>query len=418
MKPHDLRAGSGKVNKSASLLLSPAAAKAASMNRVQAIIVAGNRLTLLVEGPERLDVLIDLIDRARQSLRILYYIYADDHAGKRVNEALIAAARRGVDVALIVDGFGSDESPEGRFFDPLGAAGVKVCRFVPKLGRRYLLRNHQKLALADAETEQPRIIIGGFNIEDDYFGTAGDQAWRDLGLLVEGPAAARIAGYFDALNGWIREGEGKLRHLNRALAQWSEVDGDMRWLIGGPTRRLSPWARAVRRDMRAAGRIDIIAAYFTPGPTMLRRIDKVGRRGREVRVVTARKSDNNATIAAARFTYRGLLKRGIRVFEYLPTKLHTKLYAVDDAVYIGSANFDMRSLFINLELMLRIDDPAFAAHVRSYIDGEVAQSEEITYERYLAATGWWQRVKQFAAYLLVGIADPVVSRSLNFGIDE
>ena len=78
----------------------------------------------------------------------------------------------------------------------------------------------------------------------------------------------------------------------------------------------------------------------------------------------------------------------------------------------------MRSLFINLELMLRIDDPAFAAHVRQYIDGEIAQSEEITLDRYMAATGLWQRAKQFIAYLLVGVADPLVSRSLNFGIDE
>ena len=388
------------------------------MNSASSFTVAGNRLTLLIEGPERLDALIGLIEGARRSLRMLYYIYADDHAGERVNHALIAAAGRGVEVSLIVDGFGSDDAADRRFFDPLEAAGVSVCRFAPRLGRRYLLRNHQKLALADAEEEAPRIIIGGFNIEDDYFGTAGDQAWRDLGLLVEGQAAARIAGYFDALNSWVRTPKGKLRHLNRALSQWSEQEGEVRWLIGGPTRRLSPWARAVRADMRRAERIDLIAGYFTPSPTMLRRIDRAGRKGRAVRVVTARKSDNNATIAAARFTYRGLLKRGIRVFEYLPTKLHTKLYAVDSAVHIGSANFDMRSLFINLELMLRIEDDAFADHVRTYIDGEIAQSEEITMDQYLAATGLWQRAKQFVAYLLVGVADPVVSRTLNFGIDD
>lgn len=389
------------------------------MDNATPFTVAGNRLTLLPEGPARLAALIDLIARARRSLRILYYIYADDDSGRRVNEALIAAAKRGVEVALIVDGFGSDDAADRRFFDPLEAAGVSVCRFVPRIGRRYLLRNHQKLALADGEdVAAARIIVGGFNIEDDYFGTDEQQAWRDLGLLVEGPAAGRMRGYFDALHDWVRQSGGKLRHLNRALAQWSEHQGAVRWLIGGPTRRLSPWARAVRRDMGAARRIDIIAGYFTPSPTMLRRIDKAGKSGNAVRVVTARKSDNNATIAAARFTYRGLLKRGIRVFEFLPTKLHTKLYVIDDAVHVGSANFDMRSLFINLELMLRIDDAAFAAHVRSYVDGEIARSEEITYDRYLADTGLWQRMKQFAAYLLVGVADPLLSRTLNFGIDE
>ena len=157
--------------------------------------------------------------------------------------------------------------------------------------------------------------------------------------------------------------------------------------------------------------------YFTPSPSILRRLDRTGRRGKAVRIVTAAKSDNNATIAAARFTYKGLLKKGVRLFEYQPTKLHTKLYVVDDAVFIGSANFDMRSLFINMELMLRIEDPAFAAHVRRYVDGEVAKSQEITPEVEAQRTGPVQRVRQLAAYLLIAVIDPSVSRGLNFGID-
>ncbi|MEG3163619.1 phosphatidylserine/phosphatidylglycerophosphate/cardiolipin synthase family protein [Sphingomonas sp. PB2P19] len=375
--------------------------------------VDGNTLTLLDTGPRRLDALLALIDGAERTLRILYYIYADDESGRRVNAALIAAAERGVTVSLIVDGFGSDDSDDG-FFDPVEAAGVGVCRFSASFGRRYLLRNHQKLALAD----ECRIIIGGFNVEDDYFGTVAEQAWRDLGLLVEGPAAGRMAGYFDALKDWIHDGRGRLRRLNAALARWSESQGTTRWLIGGPTRKLSPWARAVRDDMRGGSRIDVIAGYFTPSPALLRRLDRAGKRRAAVRIVTASKSDNTATIAAARFTYAGLLRKGVRVFEYQPTKLHTKLYVIDDAVHIGSANFDMRSLFINLELMLRIEDPAFAEHVRGYVDGEVAKSTEITAESYRAQTGWLQRVKQFGAYFLVAVVDPNVSRGLNFGIDE
>ena len=378
--------------------------------------VDGNRLTLLDTGPRRLDALLALIDGARTDLRILYYIYADDTTGRRVNAALIAAAGRGVATALIVDGFGSET--DEAFYAPLREAGVSVCRFSPRFGRRYLLRNHQKLALADAGTDGQRIIIGGFNVEDDYFGTEREQAWRDLGLLIEGAAASRMAGYFDALEQWIGRPKGKLRHLNRALSQWSETQGPLRWLIGGPTRRLSPGARTVRDDMRRGTRIDLIAAYFTPSPAILLRLDRAGRGGTAVRVVTAGKSDNDATIAAARFTYRGLLKKGVRVFEYQPTKLHTKLYVVDDAVHIGSANFDMRSLFINLELMIRIEDANFAAAVRDYVDGEIAQSREITPELYADATGWWQRAKQFAAYLIVGVLDPTVSRGLNFRSDE
>lgn len=378
--------------------------------------VDGNRLTLLDTGPRRLDALLALIDGAQVDLRILYYIYADDATGRRVNAALIAAAKRGVSTALIVDGFGSET--DEAFYAPLREAGVSVCRFSPRFGRRYLLRNHQKLALADAGGGGQRIIIGGFNVEDDYFGTPAEEAWRDLGLLVEGPAAGRLAGYFDALHDWVREPGGKVRPLNKALSRWSETHGTTRWLIGGPTRRLSPWARAVRDDLRRGKRIDIIAAYFTPSPTILRRLDKAGRRKATVRVVTAAKSDNAATIAAARFTYAGLLRKGVQVFEYQPTKLHTKLYVIDDAVHVGSANFDMRSLFINMELMFRVEDRAFADHVRGYVEGEIARSQPITKAWYKAHTGPVQRIRQFFAYLMIAVVDPGVSRGLNFGIDE
>ena len=381
-----------------------------------AFTVDGNRLTLLDTGPRRLDALLRLIDDAEHSVRILFYIYADDTAGRRVAEALTAAARRGVRVAVIVDGFGS--AIGDRFFAPLEDAGGTVCRFSPRWGRRYLLRNHQKLALADGETERSRIITGGFNVEDDYFGTPADRAWRDLGLLLEGPAAARMAPYFDALHDAITRPRLKARHLNRALAQFSEASGPLRWLIGGPTRKLSPWARALRHDIARGRCIDIIAGYFTPSPLILRRIGRAGRSAAQVRVVTAAKSDNTATIAAARFGYAGLLRRGVRIFEYQPAKLHTKLYVVDDAAMIGSANFDMRSLFVNLELMLRIEDRAFADHLRRYVDGEIARSTEITAASYRRNTNWLQRLRQLGAYILVAVIDPSVSRGLNLGLDD
>ena len=383
--------------------------------------VDANRLTLLTTGRARFDALIALIDGAQESLRLLYYIFADDKAGQGVADALIAAAGRGVRVELIVDGFGSETAASHGFFEPMTAAGVSVCRFSPRFGRRYLLRNHQKLALADAGHDAARIIVGGFNIEDDYFGDGtkpAGEAWRDLGLIVEGPAAARMKDYFDSLRQWIQQPKGKLRHLNHALTGFSEQDGPLRWLIGGPTRRLSPWARTVRRDMRRGRRIDVIAGYFAPSPTMLRRLDHAGRKGGRVRVVTASRSDNDATIAAARFTYAGLLRKAVRIFEYQPSKLHTKLYVIDDAVHIGSANFDMRSLFINLEIMLRIEDPAFADHVRGYVDGEIERSSEVTKALYKAQTGVIRRARQFIAYILIAVVDPGVSRGLNVGIDE
>ena len=366
--------------------------------------VDGNRLTLLIEAGDRLAGLLALIDGARHSLRLLYYIFADDRAGRQVRDALLAARARGVTVSLIIDGFGS--APNDAFLEPLRAAGVDICRFLPRYGRRYLLRNHQKLALAD----ETRVIVGGFNVEDAYFEEAN--GWRDLGLLVEGPAAGRLTGYFDTLSAWTKKPKARMRDLRRALRRWSEPAGQVRWLLGGPARRLNPWARAVRDDLRRATCVALIAAYFAPSPALLRRLDKAGRRG-TARIITAAKSDNSTTVAAARFTYRGLLKKGVRIFEYQPSKLHTKLFIIDDAVHIGSANFDMRSLFLNMELMLRIEDKAFADRLRALFEHEVADSLEIT----RAETGWLARARNAFAYFLVSVVDYGVTRRLNIDAD-
>lgn len=370
--------------------------------------VADNRLTLLPDGPQRLEALIALIEEARHSLRILYYIFLDDVSGTRVRDALLAAAARGVEVSMLVDGFGS--TANRNFLQPLFDSHIGFCRFSPKYGRRYLLRNHQKLALAD----ERRVIIGGFNVSDDYFGTVESGAWRDLGLEVEGESVACLAPYFDDLLGWAQQPRRRIRDLRHMLQQHSITEGKLHWLFGGPTRRLSPWARAVRKDMLRAQRLDLIAAYFAPSPAMLRRIAKVGRRGK-VRLVTAAKSDNTATIGAARNIYWWLLKRGVEIFEYQPTKLHTKLFVVDDVVHIGSANFDMRSLFLNLEMMLRVDDPGFAAVMRRFVDGEVADSRAVTIESHRRERTLLNRFKWALAWFIVAVADYRIARQLNFG---
>ncbi len=373
--------------------------------------VAGNTLTLLPDGPQRLDALIGLIDGARESLRLLYYIWCEDESGTRVRDALVRAAARGVEVALLVDGFGAAEAKEP-FFAPLADAGARFCRFVPRYGRRYLLRNHQKLALADGR----KVIIGGFNISDDYFGTIAEGAWRDLGLQVEGDSVACLVDYFEALFAWALKPEARIRDLRRLLNQKSVTEGSLHWLFGGPTRRLSPWARAMRRDMKKAHRLDIIAAYFAPGPLLMRRTGNVARRrrGGEVRVITPSRTDHQATVGAARHTYWALLKRGARIFEYIATKLHTKLFVMDDVAYLGSANFDMRSLFLNLELMLRVDDRAFADAMRRYVDGEVADSDEITLAEHRKQRTLLNRIKWGIAYFLVAIADYRIAHRLNF----
>jgi len=177
---------------------------------------------------------------------------------------------------------------------------------------------------------------------------------------------------------------------------------------------MSPWARATSRDLLSTRDVEMIAAYFAPTWAMLRRIGRVGNRGR-ARIITAAKSDNHATIAAARYTYKNLLRRGVEIFEYQPIKLHTKLVVLDDIVHLGSSNFDIRSLYLNLEMMLRIDDPEFAQLMRNYFEQELGQSLPITAELNRKRSSWWTRLVQAISFFLVTSADYSITRRLNLG---
>jgi cardiolipin synthase len=380
----------------------------------RALSVDGNRLTVYPDGPERLEALIGLIDGARHSLRLLYYTYLADASGQRIKEALIRAVGRGVSVALLIDGFGSSTTPDD-YFTELSCSGAKVCRFNPSYGRRYLLRNHQKLALADGETRRGRAMIGGFNIADAYFGTVEQGAWRDIALIVEGPAAARLAPYYDKLIAWARSASPKLRTLRNLVHRYSESRGPLQWQFGGPTPRLSPWGVSTCKDLVHSRDVEIIAAYFAPTWGLLKRIARVGRRGR-ARVITAAKSDNKATIAAARFTYKRLLRRGVEIYEYLPTKLHTKLVVLDDVVHVGSSNLDIRSLFLNMELMLRVDDARFAKQMRAYFEGELSNSLAITPQLQNKRASLLNRMRWALSFFLVTSFDYGVTRRLNFNL--
>ena len=128
----------------------------------------------------------------------------------------------------------------------------------------------------------------------------------------------------------------------------------------------------------------------------------------------AGKTDNGATIGAARLLYRYLLKRKARIYEYQARPLHMKLLVIDDAVYIGSANLDVRSLFINLEIMVRIVDSGFASHMRDLIDGMVSESVEQTRILLKNRDSYWSRFKSGLAYFLVNSIDYSIGRRLRF----
>lgn len=372
-------------------------------------MIEGNRLVLIEEGPRRLSTLLDLIDGAQDSLCLYFYIFAADPVAEQVRDALVAALRRGVAVTLMIDAFGSGGTPD-LFFDAFVGAGGRLGRFGTRRSTRYLIRNHQKMAIADGS----RAVVGGFNVEAGYFAEGDDRlGWCDLALSVEGPAVVHLQSWYDGMARWVLDSDQGFRTLRRLVREWRPERGALQWLMGGPTRHLNGWVRAVKADLERGSRLDMVAAYFSPGRGMLRRITRIARRG-DARLIVPLLSDNTMTIGAARHLYHRMIRRGVALYEYECCKLHMKLIVVDDIVYVGSANFDKRSLFINVEIMLRVADAAFAEHVRQMVVRREAESRRIDRTAYRAMAGPLAKLRWLVSYLVVGVMDYTVTRRLNF----
>ena len=376
-----------------------------------AVEAAGQKLHFYPGGADRWEALLAMVADARETLDVCFYIFAEDEVSTRFRDALCDAAARGVAVRLIIDRFGAAASEN--FLQPLVDCGGEWLCFSPRKTQRYLIRNHQKMVVADGT----RAMFGGFNIENSYFEPPQDNGWNDIAITIDGPAVAGLVNWFERLHAWTAQDHARFRDIRREVREWdwSAADGKVKWLVGGPTRGLSSWAREVTRDLVEGRRLDVFMAYFSPPYTLLRRIARVSRKG-HTRLLMAAKSDNGATIGATRSLYSYLLKRGAKIWEFTPTKLHTKLIVLDDAVYMGSANFDMRSLYLNLEVVLRIDDAALADRMRDFVTYHIAASEEITPALHRRRRTLWNRVRWWAGWVLVSVIDYTVTRRLNLGI--
>lgn len=383
--------------------------------------VGDNKLQLVVSATDRMNGLVDLIDGAEQSLHLFYYMFEENTVGQSIMNRLIAACDRGVSVELMVDSFGSSDASQG-FFDQLTEKGGDFAMFSPRFSTSYFVRNHQKMAIADEKLA----LLGGFNISDQYFDQHGDDedisnnpnSWEDLGLLLRGPEVGRLMTYFRDLSRWVHNNNGHLRSLRKMVKNWNTGNGQFQWLIGGPSNRLSRWAVSIKNDLERGKQLDLVTAYFSPGQGLLRRIGKLSKRGGDSRLILAGKTDNAATIGASQLLYGYLLKRNARIFEYQPKRLHMKLVIVDKAVYIGSANFDLRSLFINVEIMLRIEDQDFADHARKLVDDLAIKAEPITREVHKTRKTFLNRLRWTLSYLVVNAIDYSVTRKVNFGLNR
>ena len=372
--------------------------------KVAGLAPGEERLQLIPSGPDGYDKLLELIESAEDSLRCYYYTFASDECGRKVLDGLVAAANRGVSVSLIVDDFGSIETNDG-FFDPLKEAGGAFCEFQPKLIEAYLLRNHQKMAIADEQ----RALIGSFNVGEEHMRTGGNRSWRDVGVFIEGPAAARLAGYYDQLEEWVRDENSRVRDLGRILADANETEGEVRWIFGGPARQESAYVQQVIDEFWNSDSVDMIMAYFAPSRRVLAAVRRVARQGR-LRLIAARKTDVRLSRAAAWHTYRKLLRVGAEIYEYIPLPLHTKLIVTKNAVFIGSGNFDVRSLYVNLEIMLRVEREDFHDEICKYFAAELEDSERIDIAALKRESNSFTRTLWRGAYWMMTSADWFMSR--------
>ena len=364
-------------------------------------------ISLLPSGESGLAQMSRLIEQARHNIQLQIYIFADDATGRRVREQLIAAARRGVRVRVIVDALGSF-SLGSDFFAALEKAGGKVRVFNPLHLGRFSYRNHRKMLVCDRR----RAVVGGFNVGDEYDGDGVEKGWLDVGITVRGELAGALAASFDRF--FVLAGEKQPRFMRlRSATERREARCDTgRMLLSGPGRGSNPLKASLLRDLDRAREVCIVSPYFLPPWRLRRRLMKKSRQGARVRLLLPGKSDVALAWYASRSIYARLIRAGVEILEYQPQILHAKMVIADEIMLIGSANFNTRSLLIDYELMLRFDDAELSRRARGWFDHHAEQARTIDSETLRRQSTLWTRLRERVSYWLMARLDPLVARWL------
>jgi cardiolipin synthase A/B len=361
-------------------------------------LIRGNSVRLLRNGHETFPAWLAAIDGARQRISLEMYIFSDDAIGRKFAAALMAAARRGVQVRLLYDFAGCRETPAA-FFNSLRAGGVHTIAY-----HRYRLwrprfwalwrRNHRKTLVCDGRVA----FTGGLNISNRWVGAAeGGGDWHDAAVQVEGPVVATIEAIF--LNTWNRRSRKAARLPVERLVK-PQPAGETRVAVISNSERHERFAirRAglhAARDSRT--RILLANPYFVPDRGILRAFCNAAARGLDVRVLVPLASDSRVLDLAAGAVFEPLLRAGVRIWRS-QSVVHTKVLAVDDEfVSIGSYNLDHRSLVYNLELVVNVLDARCNADAVAMLEGDMAASAELTLETF-GRRPWFHRLLERLAY--------------------
>jgi cardiolipin synthase len=371
---------------------------------------AGNRIELLENGEEYYPRVFEAISRARREVVIETFILFDDPVGRQLHAVLLEVARRGVQVDLTVDGYGSPDLSD-EFIGALTEAGVRLHVYDPRprlLGLRYNLvrRMHRKIVVVDGELA----FIGGINFSVDHLAISGPESKQDYAVQIEGPVVRQIHGFVhevlapvrNALLRWVRQGF-KRQGRTRPPALPAVGEAHAALVTRDNERHPNDIERCYRMAIRTAKREIVIAnAYFFPGYRLLRELRRAARRGVAVHLILQGEPDMAIVRIGARMLYHSLVKDGVHVHEYCKRPLHGKVAVVDGQwATVGSSNLDPLSLSLNLEANLLIRDPGFAAELRSRLQRLMDhECREMSREALPKRTMWRYLTGALAFHLL------------------
>lgn len=370
--------------------------------------VDGNAFRLLENGEEFFPRVFECIRSAEREVVIETFILFEDKVGLELHAALLAAARRGVQVDLTIDGWGSPDLST-QFLSSLEEAGVRVHAFDPgprPFGWRpnMLRRMHRKIVVIDGITA----FVGGINYSADHLGDFGPEAKQDYSVEIRGPLVAEIHRFVHAA---LAEGQ---RH-QREQRRWWRWRKQVRSAPDELPHAGSAAAMLVVRDNRAhtndierhyriairsaRKRIVIANAYFFPGYRLIKEMRRASRRGVDVRLILQGEPDMAIVKTAGSMLYPHLLRAGVRIFEYCKRPLHGKVALVDDEwSTVGSSNLDPLSLALNLEANVVIRDRGFNEALHGKLERLMCESCNEIKQGDVGADSPWTIVRSFFAF--------------------
>lgn len=333
--------------------------------RVDSCWRPGHQLRLLENGEAYFARVFEAIDQARGEVLLETFIWFDDKVGLALKDHLIAAARRGVRVQLLVDAFGSPDL-EASMAGELAGAGIALRMFDPqprRLGLRLNVfrRLHRKLVVVDGQVG----FVGGINYSADHLADFGPESKQDYAVEVRGPVVADIRAFMR--HAIASQGSGEHWQPAREAAPPAAGEGAQACFLPRDNGARSRSIELAYREAFRQARHEIVLAnaYFFPGYGFLRDLCDAARRGVRVSLIFQGQPDTPLALVAARSLYRHLVDEGVALYEYCQRPFHGKVAVIDgEWSTVGSSNLDPLSLALNLEANLLIRDVGFATELR------------------------------------------------------